>query len=268
MSESSLHFLAGGGEMGERMRNHAWHTTPLGTPDTWPTCLRALVGTCLNSAFPILLWWGPELVKLYNDPYANLLGEKHPHALGRAGREVWPELWDTIGPMLAHVTEHGEAVPAEDLLLLPHRRGYPEESYFSFSYSPIRDEHGRIGGVFCPIVETTERVISERRQRTLGVIAGVGRCDSAAEAAAACLDALAHAGGADLPFALLYLLDADRAEASLAGAAGIERGGEAAPERIALANGSTAPWPIAALPPTGRRMHGLAGRFADLPRLP
>ena len=149
------------------MRGMDWSATPLGSPDAWPQSLRTSVGICLNCSFPILIWWGPQLVKLYNDAYAVILAEKHPKALGTPGREVWPEIWDTIGPMLSRVMEQGEATPAEDLGLVLHRHGYPERCWFSFSYSPIRDEAGQVVGVFCPVIETTARVLAERRAAVL-----------------------------------------------------------------------------------------------------
>jgi PAS domain S-box-containing protein len=160
-------FLSGGGELGKLMRAKDWSSTPLGPPETWPQSLRTSVSTCLNCSFPILIWWGPELVKIYNDAYAEIIAEKHPWALGSPGREVWPEIWDTIGPMLSRVVEAGEAFPANDLRLDLQRKGYPEECYFSFSYSPIRDESGRVAGVFCPVIENTDRVFAERRSALL-----------------------------------------------------------------------------------------------------
>jgi PAS domain S-box-containing protein len=160
-------FLSGGGELGRMIRTKDWSTTPLGSPETWPQSLQTSVSTCLNCSFPILIWWGPELVKIYNDAYAEIIAEKHPWALGSAGRDVWPEIWDTIGPMLGRVMEAGEAFPADDLRLDLHRKGYPEECYFSFSYSPIRDESGQVAGVFCPVIETTDRVFTERRSAFL-----------------------------------------------------------------------------------------------------
>ncbi|WP_372786816.1 PAS domain S-box protein [Phenylobacterium sp.] len=160
-------FLSGGGELGALIRAKNWSATPLGSPETWPQSLRTSVSTCLNCSFPILVWWGQDLVKIYNDAYAEIIAEKHPWALGSPGRDVWPEIWDTIGPMLSRVMEAGEAFPANDLRLDLHRKGYPEECYFSFSYSPIRDESGRIAGVFCPVIETTDRVFAERRSALL-----------------------------------------------------------------------------------------------------
>lgn len=160
-------FLAGGGTSGALMRNLDWSATPLGPTAAWPQSLRTSVSTCLNCSFPILIWWGSQLVMLYNDAYATILGDKHPRALGLPGQQVWPEIWDTIGPMLGRVMEHGEATPAEDLPLVLHRHGYPEQCWFSFSYSPIRDEADRVAGVFCPVIETTARVLAERRSAVL-----------------------------------------------------------------------------------------------------
>ncbi len=165
--EAPPEFLSGGGTVGAMIRALDWSATPLGPISTWPQSLRTSVSICLNSSFPILIWWGPHLVKIYNDAYATIIADKHPRALGSPGREVWPEIWDQIGPMLARVMEKGEACPADDLLLILHRHGYPEECYFSFSYSPIRDETGGVGGVFCPVVETTKRVFAERRSSFL-----------------------------------------------------------------------------------------------------
>ena len=104
---------------------------------------------------------------LYNDAYRNIIGAKHPAALGHPGRECWPEIWNIIGPMLEAVMQGGEATWANDLLLMLERSGYPEECYFTFSYSPIRDESGGNGGVFTPVADTTDRVINERRTQHL-----------------------------------------------------------------------------------------------------
>ena len=149
------------------MRRRDWADTPLNEPAHWPQSLRTSVSTCLNCAFPILLWWGRELVMLYNDEYIPMLGAKHPSALGQAGAVCWPEIWGVIGPMLGQVLDKGEPTRSRDLLLTLERKGFPEECYFSFSYSPIRDETGNVGGVFTPVIETTAKVIGERRLRTL-----------------------------------------------------------------------------------------------------
>ena len=162
-----LQCISGGGEVGALMRSMDWSKTPVGRVEDWPQSLKTAVGICLSSRFDLLIWWGPELVMLYNDAYRRTLASKHPAALGRAGREIWHEIWDIIGPMLEKVMTTGEATWSDDLLLLLERHGYPEETYHTFSYTPIRDESGGVGGVFTPVTETTERVIGERRLHTL-----------------------------------------------------------------------------------------------------
>jgi PAS domain S-box-containing protein len=209
-------FLAGGGELGACVRALDWSRTPLGPVAQWPQSLKTSVSICLNSRFPVLIWWGPEMVKIYNDAYRPLIGTKHPWALGCPGREVWPEIWDIIGPMLTQVMERGEATVSEDLLLLLERNGYGEECYFSFSYSPIRDESGQVGGVFTPVAETTERVIGERRLRTLRDLAAVSGTQSK-NANQACIAAarVLSANPYDLPIAAIYLFGAKRTDATL-----------------------------------------------------
>jgi hypothetical protein len=134
----------GQSEMAQRMRALDWSRTSLGPVEQWPQSLRTSVSTCLDCAFPIILWWGPEFIVLYNDEYRPMLGPKHPAALGRPGLSVWSEIADIIGPMLTQVYERGEATRSRDLLLHIDR-GYPEEAYFSFSYSPIHGENGKVG---------------------------------------------------------------------------------------------------------------------------
>ena len=172
-ASSARDFLSGPSELGALMRAMDWSRTRLGPLEGWPQSLRTSVSTCLNSRFAILIWWGPDLVMLYNDAYRDIIASKHPSALGNPGRECWPEIWDTIGPMLDGVMQRGEATWSDDLLLMLARHGYPEECYFTFSYSPISDESGGIGGVFTPVMETTERVIGERRSNTLRELAGL-----------------------------------------------------------------------------------------------
>ncbi len=166
--------FVGGGDLGALMRSLDWSQTPLGPVSSWPQSLKTSLSICLASRFPIVLYWGPEYVVLYNDAYSTILGSKHPWALGQRCRECWAEIWDTIGPMLDKVVRTGEATWSNDLLLQLERFGYPEECYFSFSFSPVRVETGDVGGVFTAVLETTEEVIGERRLRTLRDLAARG----------------------------------------------------------------------------------------------
>ena len=202
-SSAAATWLAGGGEMGERIRALDWSQTPLGPVETWPQSLRSAVSTCIGSRFPIVLYWGPQLVVLYNDAYAEILGGKHPWALGRPCEEVWSEIWDVIGPMLDGVVATGQATWSEDQLLALERRGFPEECYFSFSFSPVRGEDGGVDGIFTAVIESTGRVVGERRLALLTELSAHPTTRSAREA---CEQAIATlAGKADVPFALVYL---------------------------------------------------------------
>ena len=185
-----------------------WARHPLGEPDTWPPELRAAVEICLGSRFPMLVWWGPDLVMLYNDAYRPMLGIKHPDALGAPGREVWPEIWDVIGPMLDQVMTDGSATWSTDQMLVLDRNGFPEECYFTYSYSPVPDGAGGVGGVFCAVSETTDRVVGERRLATLAEMAhllGVERRADVIETA----EALLAANPNDHPVSLVVDARAD-----------------------------------------------------------
>ncbi|MCB5174706.1 PAS domain-containing sensor histidine kinase [Microvirga lenta] len=162
---SGRDFLAGGGDMGARMRAHDWSTSPLGEPETWPQSLRTLVRLMLNAQQAMFIAWGPDLAFLYNDAYAPIFGAKHPGALGRPFAEVWSDIWEQIRP-LVESTLAGEAVGYEDLLIPMERNGYREETYFTFSYTPVHDESGRVAGMFCAAMETTGKVLAERRIAT------------------------------------------------------------------------------------------------------
>ena len=155
--------LAGGGEAGGLVRAHDWASTPLGPMHRWPLPLRTLVGVMLRSRQPMALAWGPERTLLYNDGYVPVLGQRHPHALGRPFLHVWHELSDDIGPVVDRAFA-GEAVWHEDLPLTLHRKGYPENAYFTLSYTPVHDERGAVAGIFCACTETTGRVLFARRQ--------------------------------------------------------------------------------------------------------
>ena len=166
----TLDFLAGGGEMAARMRAHDWSSSPLGPPQTWPQSLRTVVALMANSKFPMFVAWGPRLAFLYNDGYIPIFGAKHPAALGLPFAEVWSEIWDEISPIVDRALA-GEASYFENLHLVMQRNGVPEETYFTFSYSPVRDEAGAVAGLFCACTETTGQVMADRaRQRLIDVI--------------------------------------------------------------------------------------------------
>ncbi|MCS0660725.1 ATP-binding protein [Massilia terrae] len=144
------------------MRTYDWSASPLGHPDTWPAPLRTAAGMVLDSAFPMFIAWGSGLGLLYNDAYATMLGEKHPASLGQPFHLVWSEIWPDISPIIDRALS-GQSTYHEDLPLLVLRSQYPEQGYFTFSYSPLHGDDGSLGGMYCTVVETTERVRTERR---------------------------------------------------------------------------------------------------------
>ena len=157
------HIFAGDSEMARRMRAMDWAATAFGPLAKWPQSLRTAVSICIASRFPMIVWWGPTLSVLYNDAYIPIFQQKHPSALGKTGREACGEAWDVFSPLFERVMKDGGAAWSEDKLLELRRRGFPEEAYFSWSHSPIRDESGHAGGVFTTVMETTDRVLSARR---------------------------------------------------------------------------------------------------------
>ncbi|UVS78473.1 SpoIIE family protein phosphatase [Actinokineospora sp. UTMC 2448] len=232
-------------EVGRDLAAVEWAGTPLGAPAGWPQSLRTAVSILLSSKFSMWMAWGPELTFLCNAAYRrDTLGRKYPWALGRPAREVWAEIWGDIGPRIDTVLETGQATWDEALLLFLERSGYPEETYHTFSYSPLRDDTGAVVGMLCVVSEDTQRVIGERRMATLrdlGSDPSVVRTEQ---------ETLAFAGQQlgrnlrDLPFSLIYLFDDGGAR--LATATGIPPGHRAAPATLA-ADDSPAVWPTAAV---------------------
>jgi PAS domain S-box-containing protein len=215
--------------MGARMRDMDWSKTALGAVEDWPQSLRSTVSMLLPSKAQIVLFWGPEFVVLYNDAYRPVFGAKHPDALGRAGRDAWREIWDSqLHALLAGVVRTGEAFWAKDLRFELERHGFPEETYFDVSYDPVRVESGDVGGAYCIVTETTERVVGERRMALLrDLAAGNATARTAADACVLATRTLASKPQ-DILFALTYL--GDELQSSTPGA--LEALAHAKPELI------------------------------------
>lgn len=244
LDAASAWCLQQGGEMGARMRALDWSRTPLGPAALWPRALKVAVAICIRSRFPITVLWGREhLTMLYNDAYIPLLGTKHP-ALAMSARECWREVWPTVGPMIDSVLESGEPTWSQDLMLPLERRVPAEECYFTFSFGAIPGRGAPAAGIFCVCTETSESVIGERRLRMLRELgSGALLAGSADDAARAAVQALA-ASPADVPFALLYLLDREGRLARLAAVSGLDQGGPAAPLSIDLRTLDHEPWQL------------------------
>jgi hypothetical protein len=199
----------------------------------------------------MVLWWGPEFATLYNDAYRPILGAtKHPGGLGRPGIESWPEIWDIIGVQLTGVRETGQASWSEDLLLVVDRYGYREEAYFTYSYSPIKNADGTIGGVFTAVNETTARVLGERRLRILRELAERTADAKSVEAACEIFAGVLGNGNPDIPLAALYLISSDGLVARRVATSGFGRQEELAPAVIQLDTDD--PWRTCEVIRTGR----------------
>ena len=217
----------GDSEMARLMRAHDWAATPLGPVSGWAQSLKVALGLLLTSRFEMWLGWGDDIAFFYNDAYRPTLGGKHPRALATPTRLVYPEIWDDIKGRMRSVYDEGASTWDRALLLLINRRGFLEETYHTFSYSPLRGDGGRVEGIFCAVSEETERVISERRLESLRVLA---TNLAAAGGETAVLRAAARGLGGndrDLPFSVTYLFDADGA-AHVAGTTHVSEGSELA----------------------------------------
>jgi signal transduction histidine kinase len=228
--------LVGGGEMGALVRAHDWSRTELGPMECWPRSLLTAVDVCLNSRFPMVVFWGPQLITLYNDAYRPSFGAKHPRVLGAPAATLWNRLaWDVLGPMMSQVVESGVPTWSEDQFLLVDRNGFPEESYWTFSYSPIRGDRGYVEGVFTAVTETTSRILGERRLRTLRELGSeVAHARGEQDAARVTVDVLSR-NPRDLPFTLIYLGDGKRLWLRGASGQAVER--FSAPEEVNAASG-------------------------------
>jgi two-component sensor histidine kinase len=260
-------FLAGGGEMGAAIRGFNWAATSLGPPEGWPRAFRTCLRIMLASRQPMWVWWGPELINVYNDAYLTIIGGKHPAALGRPARIVWSEIWDQIKDRI-QAAMAGEASYSEAEMLITRRHGYPEETYYTFSFSPVREEDGRIGGLVCANTDDTDRMIGARRLMLLRDLATrTWDADNVGEVYSLSARALAT-DPRDMPFALIYRFEDDGARATLRGASGIAPGHGAAPEIITL--DSSSPWPVSEVMRGGTRCQvtHLSDKFGPLPKGP
>jgi signal transduction histidine kinase len=258
-------WLADGGEMGKCVRSMDWSATPLGPIESWPQSLRTTVSLCLASNFPISLAWGPHHVQIYNDGYWPICGGKHPHSLGQDFSECWASAWPVIGEAFQRALL-GETSYLENQRMFLDRNGYLEETFFTFSFSPIRDESGGVGGLFHPVTETTTKMLAERRTRALRDLgAHSGKARTSEEAAAFAAQTLSECQ-LDIPFALLYFFDSERANARLMARIG------SLPETLAIAAleiGAQQPsvWPLLEVARTNRvvPVNNLAASWGRFP---
>lgn len=237
-------FLAGGGAMGALMRAHDWSASPLGPPEGWARPLKTLAAVMLAANQPMFIAWGTGRTLLYNDGYAKILGLKHPGALGRPFDRVWSEIWGELEPIMARCYA-GEPIQMDDITLVMHRRGHPEETHFAFSYTPVRDEAGRVAGVFCPCTEITARVMADRRQAfRLGLEDRLRDLSDPRDAMAAAAEAL----GRHLDAAQVGYAEVDAGGHATIGGSSTTAASRASPQAVTGWRTTARPWP-----PTWRR---------------
>jgi len=253
-------------EMSKLVARFDWATTRLGPAKDWPDSLKAVVRILLTSGFPMWMAWGPELTILYNDAYARTtLGKKHPWALGKPAPEVWHEIWKDIGPLIERVMKTEEACWEEALHLTLERNGYPEETYHTFSYSPLAGPDGCVAGMLCVVIEDTVRVIGERQLSALSKLAGTLAGAITEEEVFVAIERGLE-GLKDMPCTLTYLFDDEGKELRLVSKTGIEADHPAAC-LIIDTDSKAAPWPIHLLLEANRAvtLDNLAEYFPDLP---
>jgi len=261
-TNDDLSWLAGGGEMGALIRSMDWSKTPLGPLHTWPQSLRTSVSLCLSSTFPILVAWGPDDIQIYNDAYRPICGDLHPRSMGGAFKEIWASALPVVGDAFDRA-HRGEGTYIRDQRMFLDRHGYLEEAFMTFSFSPIRDESGEVGGIFHPISEATPAVLNARRSQGLrDLSAAIGDARAIGDVGH---DIAAHYPNLalDLPFVLLYQIDADSGQLFLRGGAGLDDHGALAPVVTAF---DDALWPFAATARarTAQQVHGLRPRFGGV----
>jgi len=245
----ALRTVFGDSEMSRRVLEYDWSATSLGPIESWPTSLKNVVNLMLNSQHPMWIGWGPEMTFLYNDAYISVLSlAKHPWALGRRTSEVWAEIWDQIGVLIEKVFDKGQPSFVDNLRLFMSRGDRLEETYYSFSYSPIFDESGKVAGLFCPSAERTANTLNARRLRTLSELSANSLLEkSTSGACATFLQTLAN-NPDDIPFALLYLMEpgATASIAALEGTVHISENVDGiSPAKIALDGRSPGTlWPL------------------------
>jgi PAS domain S-box-containing protein len=254
------------GELGRDLLKVDWESTPLGPLSSWSQSLKAVVRVMLTSRFSMWMAWGPELTFLSNEAYRrDTLGSKYPWALGRSAREVWAEIWPDIGPRIEAVMSTGVASWEESLLLFLERSGFREETYHTFSYSPLTDDDGRIAGMLCVVSEDTDQVVGERRMRTLRGLGSELTSALTEQEVFATVQRQLGANPLTLPFSLIYLFEGDGVDARLACAAGARPGDPVAPEFL-RGGDAWVPWPLADLA-LGRTavVEPLGERFSTVP---
>lgn len=249
--------------MGKLIRSMDWSTTALGPIESWPQSLRTSVSLCLSSTFPILIAWGPETIQIYNDSYRPICGAMHPQSMGMNFRICWESALEVVGDKFTR-GQQGEGTYIQDQQMFLQRYGYLEEAFMTFSFAPIRDESGGVGGIFHPITETTDKMLSVRRTQVLRDLgASINKAKSIEEIVRETEGKYAEFLY-DLPFALFYRYDSDSNTANLLSASGLSKATQLACNAVSCDKDSSL-WPFSrVLQKAGHVVVGdLQGRFGE-----
>ncbi|QEI08039.1 response regulator [Pigmentiphaga aceris] len=258
-SSDDASWLSGGGEMAALIRTIDWSQTPLGPLHSWPQSLRTSVSLCLSSTFPILVAWGPEYIQIYNEAYRPICGGKHPASMGEPFKVCWATALPVVGDKFDRA-QQGEGTYIKDQRMFLDRDGYLEEAFMTFSFSPIRDESGEVGGIFHPITETTAMVLNARRTQSLRDLGASIDGARTVEDIGRQLSVPNEERALDVPFLLFYQFDAEHGSLHLRGSNGIDAGSSLAPVTTAL-DDTCWPFASAAANRDMQRVDQLANRF-------
>lgn len=239
-SKEFLELTSQAGEMGKLIQDVDWSQTKVGSFEQWPQSLKTALSICLGSKFPMVVWWGKDLTLFYNDAYIPLIGIKHPMFLGRTAPEQLSEIWHALDPLVQQVLQTGLATWSENMLLFMERKDFLEEAYFTFSYGPIRDESGAVGGILIPCQESTERILSERRLHTLHLLSSL-KLTNINEISKLVMEVLSQ-NTKDIPFALFYYRDLEGGPYRLIASTGLNPTERAAPQCVVEGSVSKSPW--------------------------
>ena len=259
--------ISGDGEMSTLVRTYNWSDTSFGPIDSWSQNFRTIINLCLNSPFPVVVWWGEDMNIFYNNAYRQVFGPGRTLSPGAPGSKVLPELWDSIGPKVAHVLSTSQSVSSENELLLMERDGFTRESYFTFSYSPVYNESGNIDGVFTTVSETTLAVISGRHLQFLAKLTkNISKSKSIDNIFRKTIKVL-ESNSQDFPFSILYMVNENAASATLVGATGVQLPHTSAPELIDFSKQMIGSRNLYKCVQTGEPVHvtDLRARLGDMP---
>lgn len=238
---NDVDIMLGDGEMAALIREQDWDDHPLGPMTQWPQSLKISLQMILHSGYPMFIWWGPDLISFHNDAYLPVLGKKHPEALGKSARDVWAEVWGDVGDMADGVMR-GESTSVEDLELYLERHGYAEETYWTFSYSPIFTTNGEVGGLFCACNEETRKILQQRRFQTLLGISSLRTLNMSVNDLLTRVADILQANRDDIPFGALYLVNEDMDKAELHTSFGLTGENKLFEEEIHLGGRSALGW--------------------------